>query len=90
MRELEEDPGDVAHDATLLAKLYPSSGYTDEIIWVYLVTDAKTGATHPDEGEFVDAEWMSLDELGARVASGDICDAKTVIAYLQYATKVSN
>jgi len=84
IRELREETGWIATDATLLATVYPSPGYTDEVISVYLVTEAERGEACPDEGEFVQAEWIACDEVWRMIERGELCDAKTVIAFLRY------
>ena len=84
IRELKEETGFCATDAKLLAKIFPSPGYTDEIIWVYLVDAASAGEAQPDQGEFVQGEWFSIEAVEGMIARGDICDAKTVIALLRY------
>ena len=42
-----------------------------------------TGGGHPDEGEDIEVLELSLDEALAKVANGDIVDAKTIML-LQY------
>ena len=84
LRELEEETGLVSCDAELYLKLYPTPGYTDEIICVYKIENAEDGQKHPDEGEFVNALFMPLDEVVKRIESGEICDAKTVSAVFKY------
>ena len=41
------------------------------------------GDSHLDEGEFLDVEYFTLDELYNMVMSGEITDAKTQIAILK-------
>ena len=84
LRELKEETGFLATQAKLLAKIFPSPGYTDEIIWVYLVDEACEGEAQPDLGEFVQGEWFYIEDVARMIACGEICDAKTVIAFLRY------
>lgn len=88
LRELEEEAGLVSDDAELYLKLFPTPGYTDEIIYVYKIENAKEGKKHPDEGEFVNALFMPLDEVIKRIESGEICDAKTVSAIYKHLSQI--
>lgn len=84
-RELEEETGYQAGYYTPLGKVYPSPGYCDEIIYLYLATDLTPTAAHPDEDEFLEVEKRDLSLLVQQVLNGDITDAKTQIAVLKAA-----
>ncbi len=83
-RELEEETGYVAPSLTLMGKLYPTPGYTDEIIYIYLAKEATFTQMHLDEGENLTVTFMPMDEVLTRIRSGEICDAKTVYAVYRY------
>ena len=83
LRELGEETGLTAERPELLFIVYPTPGYTDEKIYIYRAENAKSGAMHPDEGEFLDVRYVPLEEAFAMAADGRIRDAKTLIA-LQY------
>ncbi len=85
LRELEEESGYRAKDAQRLLEIYPSPGYTDEIIHIYLVENAEYVGEKPDEGEFLQCEFKPFAEVLKLIESGDICDAKTVAAIYKYA-----
>lgn len=82
-RELEEETG---YRATLvrLMELYPSVGYTDEIIHIFLAESSEYVGRKPDEDEFVEGEFISVCDVLAMIARGEICDAKTVAAVYKY------
>ena len=67
-----------------LAALYPTPAYCDEKIWIFTAKDLTPGHTHPDEDEFITAEWVPLAEAERMVLAGEIEDAKTQIAILKY------
>lgn len=67
----------------LLGRLYPSPGYTDEIIYLFLATGLSLGDSHPDDDEFLEVERVPLEEAVRRVMAGEIDDAKTQIAVLK-------
>ncbi len=82
LRELEEEGGIKANSAQLLYEIYPSPGYTSEIIYLYKVTDFITTKTHFDEDEFLSGKWFSKEQLKNMMKSGEIKDGKTLIALL--------
>ena len=88
-RELEEEPGYVAKSLTELFKLYPTPGYSDEIIYVYLAENCLNGSINPDEDEFVECELIELEKVCKMIESGEICDAKTVAAVYKYLSDYS-
>ena len=48
------------------------------------------GESHLDEGEFLEVEYFTLDELHDMVMRGEITDAKTQIAILKSYEIVNN
>ena len=81
-RELAEETGYAAGQIRRLASIAVAVGYSDEIIHLYLATDLMPGSAHPDDDEFVVAEWVSVESLIDSVLDGRIEDSKTVIAAL--------
>lgn len=79
-RELTEETGLIASRLVLLFTLYPSPGYTNEKIFVYRAEGVKEGVQKLDEGEFLDAEFLPVDEVKGMIARGEIRDAKTIAA----------
>lgn len=82
IRELEEECGVKAGKVELMFEIYPSPGYTDEIIRVYRATDLTEAKIHLDEGEFLTSEWIDKNELKKMIALGNIKDGKTLVALL--------
>lgn len=82
-RELEEETGYRAEVVPLLT-LYPSPGYTDEVINVYLAENYRFVGQKPDCGEFLDCVFMPLQKVVEMIESGELCDAKTVAAIYKY------
>lgn len=81
-RELSEETGYTAREVRYLMPIAIAAGYCDEIIHLYLATGLQPGMAHPDDDEFVAAEWVPLDVLVDSVLDGRIEDSKTVIAAL--------
>ncbi len=83
-RELEEETGYIAHKIEKLGEVYPSVGYTDEIIHLYLATELEKTHTHFDADEDVDLIFVSKEEALEMINDGRIKDAKTQVAILKY------
>lgn len=82
VRELKEETGYTAGNVKHLLSFYPSVGYSQEQLHLYLCTDLTAGETCFDENEAIDIEEMEVELLYNMVQSGQIQDAKTVIAIL--------
>ena len=83
-RELQEEGGICAEELKLLCTLYPSPGYTNEKIYIYLAENGKSVGQSLDDGEFLTAEWMDISKAEEMLKSGIIKDAKTVVALQSY------
>ena len=82
-RELREETGAVAEKYTFLGSIAPSPALINEVIHVYMAEGISFGERHLDEGEFLDLEYYTLDELYEMVMRGEITDSKTQIAILK-------
>ena len=82
-RELEEETGYRAKLVKML-DIYPSPGYTDEIIRIYFAESFDYTAQKLDEGEFLKCEFIALDKVLNMIETGEICDGKTVSAVYKY------
>lgn len=91
LRELEEETGYTSDKLTLLADFYSAIGFCNERIRLYLA-DSLVKVENPrpmDEDEVIELSQVTLEEALELIASGDICDAKTIMAvqYLQLMRK---
>ena len=84
-RELLEETGAQGYSYTSLGQLYPSPGYTNEIIHLYVCRIKSEGESKPDEGEFLDVEKIPLDKAVEMVLNNQLPDAKTQVAVLKTA-----
>jgi len=82
LRECHEEIGQLATSAERIASLYPSPGYTTEVMHFYKLTGLHVPAysAEQDEDEHLEPRTFTLDELRALVAAGSITDMKTVAA----------
>jgi len=83
VRELSEETGISADRYLYLGKVFPSPGFCQEALHVYLASGLHFGTAHPDQNEFLDVEKVHIDELVKMVMDNAISDAKTVIAVLK-------
>ncbi len=90
-RELEEEIGFTAGKIEPFGLIYPTPGYTNENLYVFLATDLEKTAEHRDEGEFLNVVKMPIKKAYEMVLSGEIHDGKTAYAIMRYMlTKSSN
>ncbi len=82
-RELEEEAGLVADRLESLGSLLPAPGYLTERVWVFLASGLSNVPQRLEEDERVEIVEMSLDDALALVDTGEIDDAKTVVALLK-------
>ena len=88
LRELSEETGYSAGKLEKLTEFYPSVGYTTEVLHIYLATDLKPGACHPDENEVLEVMEMDLEEVYRMVMDGKIHDGKTIAAVMMARDKL--
>jgi len=81
-RELEEELGYRARNFRKVAEFNVAPGYCEERIYLYLATGLEKSAQNLDEDEEIEVVHVSLDEALAKVASGEIDDAKSIIMLL--------
>ena len=82
-RELYEETGAVAEKYTYLGSIAPSPALINEVIHIFMAEEITLGDSHLDDGEFLDIEYFTLDQLYDMVMQGEITDAKTQIAILK-------
>lgn len=89
-RELKEETGATAKNYIPLGTLYPSPGYTDEVIYMYAATGLSFGEAQPDEDEFINLVRIPLKEAVDMVIRGKTPDSKTQTAILKAQFLIQN
>ena len=84
-RELKEEVGAEGYSYISLGQLYPSPGYTQEIIHLYACRIKSIGSQNPDEDEFLNVEKIHIDKAVEMVLNNQLPDAKTQTAVLNLA-----
>lgn len=82
-RELREEIGATAGKWAELGALIASPGCYGEVLYLYMAQELTFGDTHPDEDEFLDVVRMPFDRAVELCMTGELTDAKTVIALLK-------
>ncbi len=87
-RELEEETGYRAEDWKELYSFYSSPGFSDEYCYIYQAENLEKGQEPlaQDEDEFIELHLLSYEEAMDLYQTGEICDAKTVLALLHWST----
>lgn len=83
IRELSEETGFAADEMVYLGACCTSPGFSTEVLHIYLARGLHPGKMHLDEDEFLNVETHTLDALTDMVMSGEIDDAKTIIAIMK-------
>ncbi|MEL7632398.1 MULTISPECIES: NUDIX hydrolase [Sporomusa] len=80
LRELAEETGFVANKLRKLTSMYTTPGFSNEVIHLYLAEDLVESDQRPDEDEFIKTEQYSPEQIRQMIKSGEICDAKSLVA----------
>jgi len=83
-RELREETGYTARLWRKALFFYPSPGFVDETMTVFLALDLKPGTAQPEEDEKIEYELVPLLKVLKMISSGEIKDGKTIAAVLWF------
>ena len=80
-RELLEETGFRAARWKLLAEVFPSPGFVDEKMWLFLAEGLRPGRARPEPDELIRKRWFSIPRLGELIRRGKIQAGKTLLGY---------
>src|SRR5581483_3437011 len=83
-RELAEETGYKARTWKKLVSFFPSPGYVEEKMTIFLATDLTQGEATPMEDERIETRWFTSRDVGHLIRSGKIEDGKTIIGYFMW------
>jgi ADP-ribose diphosphatase len=83
-RELTEETGLRASKWKKLVTFFPSPGYVQEKMTIFLATGLTEGESSPMDDERIETRWFSRRELGEMIRSNKIIDGKTMLAYFYW------
>lgn len=78
-RELFEETGYRAREWAFAGVLHNAIAYSSERIEIWFARGLTAGERRLDDGEFLDLQLCSVDELDRRCAAGEVTDAKTLV-----------
>ena len=81
-RELAEETGYSAKEWAPAVRLHNAAAYSSEGIDLWFARGLKSGRQRLDDGEFLEVEVHSLDDLETMARDGLLTDAKTLIGLL--------
>ena len=84
-RELREETGVAAERIERLTSIYTTPGFTDEVIHLFWAQGLTQGEAAREHDEFIEVVPRRLSEVLTAIRSGEIQDAKTVVALLYMA-----
>ena len=81
-RELREETGYTASSVKPLVSYYPTCGYSNEDLYIYICRGLTPGKTDWDDTECLDVLEYDVDELMDMIMRNEIKDSKTIIGLL--------
>lgn len=82
-RELEEEVGLRPEGLVPLGWIWPTPGFADEKIWLFLAPDPQPATQRLEDDEVLEVVTMDLKEAVDLARSGEIRDAKTALALIR-------
>jgi ADP-ribose pyrophosphatase len=83
-RELQEEIGYFPRKIDKLGGFYAIPGYGTEYLHCFLATDLVPGRLVAEDTDDIELVRVSPDEIPRLIASGEICDAKSIAALLTF------
>ena len=83
-RELQEETGYFPENVERLGGFYSAPGYSTEYLYLYLATDLRPDPLHAEDTESIQLVRVPLSQVTSLIASGEICDAKSIAGLLTF------
>lgn len=90
VRELQEELGLSAGRMEKLSEFFVSPGFCEEKMWVFLATELTQGRQQLEDDENLEVVRLPIEEALEMITSGEIQDAKTIIALILAAPRVGS
>jgi ADP-ribose pyrophosphatase len=81
---LKEETGYTARKWSKLASFWPSPGFVQERMTIFLAEDLTAGEATPMDDESIEARWFKRKQLAKMIAEGEIEDGKTIVGFLTW------
>jgi ADP-ribose pyrophosphatase len=90
-RELQEEIGYLPNKIEAMGGFYSSPGFCTEYIYLYLATNLTPSRLIASDTDEIEVVRVPLARIPSLIASGEICDSKSVAGLLRYLReKISN
>jgi len=86
-RELQEETGYLPGRVEELGGFYSAPGYCTEYLYLYLAADLTPSFRQAEDTEDIELVRIPFKEIPKLIASGEICDAKSIAGLLQFFMK---
>ena len=83
-REMREETGFLPQKLERLGGFYSAPGYSTEYLHLYLATELVSSPLQAEDSESIKLIRVRLGEVPALIASGAICDAKSIAGLLVF------
>jgi ADP-ribose pyrophosphatase len=83
---LQEETGYSAKNIEPIGKIYSAPGFCNEVLYLFIAKGLIHDPLPQDEHEGIDPFPLFIDQALKMVETGEICDAKTVVLLLRYAS----
>ena len=87
-REMLEETGYRPLEMIFLGDMYPTVGYSNEVIHLYYCEKAVKEERHLDSDEMIDLFLLSMEEIDQLIIENKIKDSKTIAAVYLYKAKI--
>ncbi len=81
-RELIEETGYTAERWEPLASYFPSPGFLEEHMHLFLAEGLQKGTATPMDDERIETRWFGREEVNRLIDAGEMEDGKTLIGFL--------
>jgi ADP-ribose pyrophosphatase len=86
-RELQEEIGYLPGKVERLGGFYSSPGFCNEYLHLFLATSLKSSRLVAEDTESITVVAVKPERIKALIASGEICDSKSIAGLLSYLSK---
>ena len=83
-RELREETGYLPQKVERLGGFYSTPGYCTEYLYLYLATDLTLSPLRAEDTESIQLVRVPVGDIPGLIASGTICDAKSIAGLLTF------
>ena len=85
-REMQEETGYLPRKLERLGGFYSTPGYCSEYLHLYLATDLTPSQLYAEDTESIKLVRVPISQIPGLIASGSICDAKSIAGLLIYSS----